>query len=152
MGLEYQIVCGGEIDVAMVEKTLETVYGINPSAIRKLDNAYHLPLEGCFLYFRDTSGSRWADCISETYEFVPVVGLTFRFFKDDNRNGYATLYRAVDVLLKQPCDLVLLANGESPLLLKKGGKLTISRSWEKYIREYYDLTAVDYALADLPTL
>jgi len=85
------------------------------------------------------------------------VGFRVDLSAYDDERGYlgnrTVITAALAVLKAVPCNAILLYNGESPLMLRREGKLWLNRAsgwWTS--KERLDLVDLPYAMKDLPSL
>ena len=153
MALEYQIPLGRTRGVHEVEEWIQDIYAAEGPVIRLTNGVRHVRLPGVTVSFREIIGTPWAECITETFRIEAIVGLTYRFINQEHEAAYVSLFRSVEYFLARECELVLLANGESPLLLKRHqSELLVNNDWKAWLASHFDWTAQEHKVVSLSKL
>ncbi|XYH96922.1 SitI3 family protein [Sorangium sp. So ce1128] len=122
MAIEYDVHIKTHLSPSQVIGIVATAMNVNQLTADELDSpsvlvCAYVPVE----LRRSTT--------EEDFHFTPTVSLGFRLAKDleSQEDGPLWVVRACNaILMKTQDDLVLLYNGEVPILLRTGGRLTLN--------------------------
>lgn len=148
MALEYQLVISTDSSI----KSLREVVHQHSSLVWSADHTF---LTGTGVQVSGIASSRSRQAtIEEGFGFRPEAQLFFRMASDpeERRVGYHVMLEVVaDFLQREAGQAVLLFNGETILLQRLGGELTLNRDWQPWQNEGLDLITLPYKVQSLPS-
>jgi len=155
MSVFGNILLGESANISLGE-TRELLVGTCDLKPMMQDKMLYLVSEGVSIYVAKASEIGKELC-EETYAFIPNIRIHYDKVQLDKYyvESYSTLYRICGVLLQElNCDLVMLANGESPEILSINGEIFCDNSDPitiKYVTEtLFDEMEIDFTFKKLP--